>query len=648
MKHLIMGTAGHIDHGKTALVKALTGIECDTHREEKQRGITINLGFAHINLSDQESIAIIDVPGHKDFIHTMVAGASGIDFVLMVIAADSGTMPQTREHLQIMQMLEVTHGIIALTKIDTVDEETVEIAVEDIKDFTKDTFLENAPILPVSSMTGKGIPEIKKAIRSCSEKVSERSRHDLFRLFIDRIFTVSGFGTVVTGSVIEGILKPEDKVFLLPTEKKLRVRRLERHGKEVPSVVAGDRASLNLVGLSRSDYKRGMVITNKLIKSTAMIDVQLTLFPQTRRIDIWSSAIFLLGTFESQVKIHLLDRNSAQGGDTFIAQIHLPQPCIIQMGDRFIVRSTSNDLTLGGGHVIDQLPLHHRRRPQKLIDTLTTIASGSLSERIAIEIRKSKTVLTIEEVAQRLHETVTAVSESIANTLPDDIRLFTEGEKPFVITEDQLLDYERILVKSINIYHQKYPMESSGKSLKECVGIVGLSGYKEGETFIAQLLADCEKRNIFRKVDATWVCADHEVVISDEFKTQTEQVNSYFKELGLKVAPPSEITEMARRNNIDGSTLQQILRHLVQKKLFIASEGEYVHAQIVESVRMTLLKKLAETPQGLTVAEFRDLIADNRKICLRLFAIYDAEGITIRKGDRRIITEQGRQLLADQ
>ncbi|MCK4358405.1 MAG: selenocysteine-specific translation elongation factor, partial [Candidatus Cloacimonetes bacterium] len=338
MKHLIMGTAGHIDHGKTALIKALTNIDCDTHKEEKLRGITINLGFAHIDLPNDESIGIIDVPGHRNFVNTMVAGVSSIDFVMLVIAADSGVMPQTVEHLKIMEILGVKKGFVVLTKIDLVDEEIIQIAEEEILEFIKGTFLENFPIIKVSVKTGEGISELKEFLSEMSYKVEERQRGKLFRMFIDRIFSVKGFGTIVNGSVISGHLEKKDSVYLLPGAKKLRIRRMERHGNKVEEITAGDRASLNLVGLNRDDFKRGMIVSDRILQPTKLIDAKLNLFQHNRNFEIWTQAVFLLGTYQAQTRIHLIDRNILEPGQAAIVQIHLDPPCIAKYGDRFVIR----------------------------------------------------------------------------------------------------------------------------------------------------------------------------------------------------------------------------------------------------------------------------------------------------------------------
>jgi selenocysteine-specific elongation factor len=290
VKHLILGTAGHVDHGKTALVKALTGIDCDTHKEEKRRGITINLGFAHLTLASGDTVGIVDVPGHRDFVHTMVAGACGIDCVLMVIAADSGVMPQTREHLAICDILGIRAGIIAVTRVDLVDETALAGVREEISRFKKGTFLENSPVVDVSPVTGRGIETCKAVIAETLMHVPDRRTGTVFRMFIDRIFSVSGFGTVVTGSVKSGKVSIGQTAYLLPPHKELRVRRIERYGAEVAEVTAGDRASLNLVGLSKEEFERGMLVSDRPLATTTLLDVRLHLFDHTKPLGRWSQA----------------------------------------------------------------------------------------------------------------------------------------------------------------------------------------------------------------------------------------------------------------------------------------------------------------------------------------------------------------------
>ncbi|MCD4684065.1 MAG: selenocysteine-specific translation elongation factor, partial [Bacteroidales bacterium] len=304
MKHLIIGTAGHVDHGKTALIKALTDIDCDTHKEEKERGITINLGFSHLNLPSGESFGIVDVPGHKDFIKTMVAGAFGIDIVLLVVAADSGVMPQTAEHLKIIEMLGVQNGIVVLNKIDLVDEEMLELAELEVSEFLEGTNLENAPIIKVSSITGDGIETLISEISSLLPKIKEKNAIDQFRMYVDRIFNVKGIGFVVTGSVLEGEVETGKDLYLLPGKsKKIKVRNIERHGETVTKVVQGDRAALNLAGLKLEDYHRGMVLSDKLIEDTSMVDAVFALFDDNYKIGLWTNVIFYTGTFECAARM---------------------------------------------------------------------------------------------------------------------------------------------------------------------------------------------------------------------------------------------------------------------------------------------------------------------------------------------------------
>ncbi|MFO7897299.1 MAG: selenocysteine-specific translation elongation factor [Candidatus Cloacimonadales bacterium] len=323
-KHLIMGTAGHVDHGKTTLIKALTGFDCDTHQQEKKRGITINLGFTHLDLASGNSLGIVDMPGHADFINTMVAGASGIDFVLLIIAADEGVMPQTVEHLEIMKLLEIKQGLVVLTKADLVDAELLELAQEEVREFVEDSFLQDAPIIPVSGATQAGIEELLTALDKLVAAIPQRSAEGVFRMFIDRIFTIEGIGTIVNGSVLSGSIAAEDILYLLPVEKEVRIRRIERHGQETQRIMAGDRAALNLVGLKKAEFAKGMLLSDRRLAPTEMVDAKLTIFQPDFSLNRWSQLIFLIGTVRMTAKLHLLDREVLASEESGLVQIHLP------------------------------------------------------------------------------------------------------------------------------------------------------------------------------------------------------------------------------------------------------------------------------------------------------------------------------------
>ncbi|MCK4357550.1 MAG: selenocysteine-specific translation elongation factor, partial [Candidatus Cloacimonetes bacterium] len=565
MKHLIMGTAGHIDHGKTALIKALTNIDCDTHKEEKLRGITINLGFAHIDLPNDESIGIIDVPGHRDFVNTMVAGVSSIDFVMLVIAADSGVMPQTVEHLKIMEILGVKKGFVVLTKIDLVDEEMIQIAEEEILEFIKGTFLENFPIIKVSVKTGEGISELKEFLSEMSYKVEERQRGKLFRMFIDRIFSIKGFGTIVNGSVISGHLEKKNSVYLLPGAKKLRIRRMERHGNEVEEITAGDRASLNLVGLNRDDFKRGMIVSDRILQPTKLIDAKLNLFQHNRNFEIWTQAVFILGTYQAQTRIHLIDRNILEPGQAAIVQIHLDPPCIPQYGDRFVIRSSSCDITLGGGEIIDAHPLHHRRRTKKLINELHKITEGGISELIAAEVRKRLTPVSYQDIANILNIPKQNIQEAVSKSLPEDIVVISSKEKGYLMLKKEKDKLERKIIRNLETFHKRNPFDELGRTFEELVGLFGINRDSTTENMMKLILEEMTDSNKLKKVHHTWSLKSHNVVLSSEDKMKVGFVEDYIQNSGMKTPLISELIPKAKAQDIDENRLKQILNLLTNQ-----------------------------------------------------------------------------------
>jgi selenocysteine-specific elongation factor len=646
--HFIMGTAGHVDHGKTALIKALTGIDCDTRPEEKLRGITINLGFAHIDFPNGISIGIVDVPGHRDFINTMISGACGIDFVMLVIAADSGVMPQTVEHLQIMQMLGIKSGIIALTKTDLADEEMLMIVEEDIKELTCDTFLDGCPIFKVSSQTGDGIDELKDFLSQIDLASFDRGKKDFFRMFIDRIFSVAGFGTIVTGSVMSGSLRINDKVFLLPSEKELRVRRLEKHGKEVEEVVAGNRAAINLIGLKKEEFNRGMVLCDRVISSTNLLDVKIKIISSGKKFDLWSQVIFLSGTFESQARVHLIDAENLKCGETAFAQIHLNQPFITQIGDKFIIRNSSGDKTIGGGEIIDPYPLHHKRRTEKVIAHLKNILEGGLTQLIAAEVRKTNSPVTLECIANNLNIFEKDLARLSTELLPSDVIHFDSEGATYLILSGQLEKLKNRIIKILENYHKRNPLDEEGRTFEELMGIFGVNRNSAADGVMKCLLQEMVERKILRKVNATWCMYSHLVSLTEEDKKQIKFVESFHKNCGMNVPLMSELIPAALKKGISETRLNQILVLLSKRERVYSIDGNYVFKNIVDDCRKILLESLInsnsgnEDANGITVAQFRDLVKGNRKICLLLLAQFDREGITRRENDLRYLTDKGK------
>ncbi|PKL46973.1 MAG: selenocysteine-specific translation elongation factor [Candidatus Riflebacteria bacterium HGW-Riflebacteria-2] len=638
MKHLIMGTAGHVDHGKTALIKALTGIECDTHKEEKARGITIHLGFACLPMPDGGKIGIIDVPGHRDFIHTMVSGASGIDFVLLVIAADSGVMPQTREHLQIMEILGIRRGIVALTKSDLIEEDLLEICEIDVRELLDQTMLKDAPLLKVSARTGQGLDELKGAIARMYETSPGRPAEGVFRMYIDRIFSKSGFGTIVTGTVIGGHLEKEEEVVLLSENpKKLRVRRIERHGEEVASVQAGDRASINLVGLEKSEFTRGMVIADRELKATIIADASLQIHAEKCKLGLWSKVIFHTGTCEQQARIHLINSNKLACGESAIVQIHFADPVYLQHGDRFVIRNSSCDQTIGGGEIIDAAPLHHRRRPEKLVNELELVAKNKLHELVALELKKARTPLTASAIARNLNVSGSKVLKLIETKTVKGVLRFDTREGPALALQSWLDIIRSEIITAVSDYRKKNPLSAKGSNLDELRSTLKLEKSGAIDDVLLAVIKGLVEKGRLRENAKTWLDADDSGAIDTGLARKVELIENFFSGCGRQAPLPNQLKELADREKIAEKELKAIVHHLVSSGRIIKTEDTHIHVSIVDECRRKLIDHLSGSSDGIKVADFRDLIAGNRKICLLLLAHFDAEGTTLRQGDFRYL-----------
>ena len=643
-KHLILGTAGHVDHGKTALIKALTGFDCDTHKQEKQRGITMNLGFTHLDLPDGDSIGIIDVPGHVDFIKTMVAGACGIDFVLLVISADEGIMPQTEEHLEIMKTLGIQYGIIVLTKIDLVDKDLLELATEEVRNFVKDSFLEDAPIVKVSSETDQGLEELVQAITDIVPKIPQRSSEGTFRMYIDRIFTREGFGTIVNGSVLSGSITKESSVFLLPGKKVLRIRKLEHHGKEVNKVSAGDRASFNLAGFKQKDFRRGMVLSDNLIKETNLVDVKLTIFQKDITLSLWNQVIFLLGTNRLMVRVHLLDKDVLESGKSCLAQIYLPKPIITQYGDKFIIRNSSGNLTLGGGHIIDPYPLHHRRRRDAQIEIVKKISSGELHELVAAEVRKSALPVTHQDIANKLDLTPDELINVIFRQLPGDVIFYQSKDRILLLLKKFNTAIQNKILTGLQEYHKNFPLKETGKTFNELLGIFGTQPDEKTRLTLKLILQNLEEEGKIKQVKQTWTLVSHDIRLDDRTKSQIENVNEYLLSIGNNSIDFDNIFLNMQKEDINKKRLNQILFYLVDKKRVYFIQKKYIHTDFLEGSKKMLVDYLRKNEEGITVAQFRDMIQSNRNTALLLLEFFDGENLTIRKGNYRFLKKRGSAL----
>lgn len=651
MKHLIMGTAGHVDHGKTALIKALTNIDCDTHKEEKERGITINLGFSHIDLPSGHSVGIIDVPGHKDFINTMVGGACGIDFVLLVIAADSGLMPQTKEHFNIIRALKVKKAIIALNKIDLVDEEIAELAKLEIMEWLEGTEFEEAPIVGVSSISGQGLDELKQEIESIIPQIETQKQDQFFRMFIDRIFTVKGMGSVVTGSVLNGEVAVEEEVFLLPGNKdKLRLRGIQRHGEKVEKVVAGDRAAFNLTGLKPDDFERGMLLSNQELETTQMIDAHITLFENSVDLGVWSTVVFHSGTFETQARMHLLDKDKLKPGESGIVQLLLEKESVLIHKDKFILRNSSGDKSIGGGIIIDSKPLHHRKRTQKLLKALDLLVDGILNEGktaelILIELKKENLPLNLSLLKDRLKMS----EEDLIN---EDANLKGISLYPNHIYMAEIAEWEIIKkIKSfIAEFHEKNPMLTKGLNEMELLGKLGLNKNKIAKEYLPYLMKKMEEDEHIKSISQTWSLASHQVKLSKKEKEDLEWLEQTIKDFGPQKPIYVDINQAAYQRKISKEKLASYIDYLIQNQKLSHYKNEYAHTSLVNEYRKKMLQILAKHEEGLFLQPFRQESGLSKKMLPFLIEMFEAEGILItsehkKENYKTQNTELGRRIL---
>ncbi len=648
-KHLIIGTAGHVDHGKTALINTLTGIDCDTHKEEKERGITINLGFAHLELESEISLGIVDVPGHKDFIKTMVAGAYGIDFVLLVVAADSGIMPQTREHFNIMRMLGVSKGLVALTKADIVDEEILELAKLEIMEFLEGSPMEDASIVAVSSVTGEGIDELKKEISRVAAEIPEKSHHENFRLYIDRIFNVKGQGIVITGSALGGSVIAGQSIFLLPgNHDKLRIKSIQRHGKKVEKVTAGDRAALNLSGLKYDDFERGMLLSDKLLEETLMVDALVELFDLQVRLNLWSHVIFHTGTFSTKVRIHLLTTDSLSGNEKAVVQIHLEKPAILLNNDKFIIRNSSNDLTLGGGTILDTQPLHHRRRTDLLKQKMQLLADAMINKAnriqlIILELEKSGKPFQMLEIGEKISLTAEEIENAVVEN-PDKIYIRETTNGKYLVSESYQNKIRNGILEELKTFHAQNNLMERGLDARELKGKFAIKSIAETD-ILNQILQTLLEDGKIRIVGKTFALKNHEVKPDKKMQEQLDWIDYVANKNGLQRLTRTELEKKATNEGFQKSRIKMLLQFLAQKNVLYFNGEDILHASPVAKARIALLKALAGKPKGINEKEFRILLDAPKKTIQVLIDIFVNEGVIQKETYYLHITEKGKGLL---
>lgn len=631
MNHLVIGTAGHIDHGKTSLVKALTGIDTDRLKEEKDRGITIELGFAHLDLPGVPPVGIVDVPGHEKFVHHMVAGVTGIDLVLLVIAADEGIMPQTREHLDICRLLGVRRGLVVLTKVDLVEQDWLALVREEVQDFVSGTFLEGSPVLPLSSSTGEGLDGLREAIAHQLAGLPPRPKTAVPRLHVDRVFTMKGFGTVVTGTLVSGTLKVGEPVEVLPEKREYRIRGLQVHGRSVDSASAGQRTAVNLQGAERSALHRGDTITLPgAIEPSFLMDAHLALLPSAPRPLRNRTRLRLhLGTSEIFARVVLLGGENLKPGDDGMVQFRLESPGVALPRDRFVVRSYSPIVTLGGGELIDSHPVKHKGRSSQALQDLEVLASGDLAQSALLLLRAAKMEgLGDDRLAVRLN-----IDRKEALSALDDLSrkgssVRVPGRPPLFLHAAAVEDYEERALKILGTFHGHEPLKA-GLSKEELRS--RLSATPRSFPLLLERLKKAGK--IALEKDLVRL-SGHKVKLRSDQEAIKKRVEEYFYRKGLQ--PPVSAV-IGADLGIDPALLRESVALLqAEKKLEKITEDLSIHRESLSPLRKKLVDFLGSKGQ-VTMQDFKEISDLSRKYTIPIMEYFDRTGLTIRVGDHRVL-----------
>ncbi len=610
MKHVVVGTAGHIDHGKTALVKALTGIDTDRLPEEKARGITIDLGFAFLEEPPGPTIEIVDVPGHERFVKNMLAGVGGIDLAMLVVAADEGVMPQTREHLAICSLLHIKGGLVVLTKTDLVDPDWLELVRDDVGTLVRATFLAGAPILAVSAKTGDGLAELRAALRRLAEAVEPRSLDQLPRLPIDRVFTVRGFGTVVTGTLRGGRLAVDDRVQVYPGGVETKIRGLQTHGHPVTEAFAGQRTAVNLQGVERAAVERGDVVgLAGTLVPTVLVDGTLELLGDApRAIKSRTRVRFHVGTREIMARVLLLDTAELEPGQTAFARFRLEAPLVALPGDRFVVRSYSPVVTIGGGTILDVNPPRFKRKAPALAAHLGLLQTGSPAEVVEEHVRH-----------------VGAAGTRLATLL---------GRVPFGPEQlrgvlDHLVAQGRVLVVEREWFHRANPLKP-GMSREELRVRAGGADERVFAALVAGLLSEGVVATDRDKIRL----AAHQVRLTPEQQRIVDRVEQEF--VKAEASPPSP-EEALGHAGVSGGDEHELFQFLVEgKRLVRVKESLYFHAAALDAIQDKVVALLRERKE-IGPGDIKDLLGISRKYAIPLLEYLDARRVTVRMGEKRVL-----------
>lgn len=629
MRYGIIGTAGHVDHGKTCLIRALTGMETDRLKEEKKRGITIELGFAWMDFPKGERVGIVDVPGHEKFVKNMLAGAGGMDLVMLVVAADEGIMPQTVEHLDILSILGVSRGVVVITKTDLADPELVELVEEDIRELTRETFLEGAPVVPVSVYENQGIDKLKEILYQIYQELPKRRENRAFRLPVDRVFTIKGFGTVVTGTLFGGRIKKEQEAYLYPENTPVKLRSIQVHEKNVEEAHAGQRVALNIPDRKKEEILRGDVIALKnSMYPTMMADVSLTVLRHTERSVKNGSRVHIYhGTSELLGKVILLDREELKAGETCYAQLRLESQTVLEKGERFVIRFYSPAETIGGGVVLDACPKKHKRNDKKALDACRIKENGTQEEMLEISAREHwGDFYTLEELAGRsaldrasLKNTAIRLAEK---------KLLVSLEENLYIHRQEMDFYRKRTEGILDEFHKANP-------LKEGMGIEELRSRLKLRTpkITDEVLGILENEKIIKEENGFVSKKRFRVVLKEDEDAMVKEILTHYLNEGF--APLA--TELYLKEHRNQKKFPAVFTSLLNKKMLIRLDVQYcVHRDYYEKAK-TAFREMSEKKPEIVLGEYRDYLGCSRKVAVALLEHFDKNGFTRKTEGGRVL-----------
>lgn len=629
MKNIIIGTAGHIDHGKTTLIKALTGRNTDRWEEEQRRGITIDLGFTYFDLKSGDRVGIIDVPGHEKFINNMVAGVVGMDLVMLVIAADEGIMPQTREHMDILGLLGIEKSIIVLNKCDLVEEEWIELVEEEVKEELEGTFLENAPVMKVSAATGQGIPELIDMIEKLTaDEVEQKDINTIPRLPIDRAFSMSGFGTVITGTLLAGSITKEDTLEMYPIGKECKIRSIQVHGQPVERCYAGQRVAINLSNIKKSEIKRGCVLAPpNNMKNTMMLDVKMNILPSSMRILTNHARLHLFtGTSEVLCRAILLDKEEIGPGESGYVQLRLEEKIALRRGDKFIVRFYSPMETIGGGVVLEPNPTKKKRFHQETIEELERKESGSSEDIIDMHIHNSKdSMMTVAELAKITALSPEEVTEDVTSLEAQGmIKVFHMKKDSYTWHSSNDKAFQTELVEKLSDYHEKHPYRYGMQKAE-----IHNTFLKKVKPTVFDLYIDnLVEEGVIKRHNEFLSLPSHEIKKDALYEKTEKKLLEVFEKAQLDFPKLSEVD----MDGIESDVIDDILLLLMEEgKIIKLGEELYTLTPYIENSKK-IIQGLLSQKDLITMGEIRDALETSRKNAKLIVEYMDSIKVTKRNG----------------